>query len=63
MSLVSYAGRDPSERHHAKRKPRLMDQMKALFRSGLDTAQIAERVGLKEAQVYNRLARARERAC
>lgn len=61
MSLVSYAGRDPAERrhYHAKRKPRLMDQMKALFRSGLDTAQIAARVGLTEAQVYNRLARAR----
>lgn len=55
MSLVSYAG----GRHPAKRKPRLMDVMKALFRSGLDTAQIAARVGLTEAQVYNRLARAR----
>ena len=41
------------------RKPALLPQMQALFRNGHDTYEIAQRFGLTEAQVYNRLAKAR----
>jgi len=41
------------------RKPYLLPQMQALFCQGMDTYDIAQRFNLTEAQVYNRLARAK----
>lgn len=72
MSLVSFAGHDHSERQfkiwsHGLRaktapKPTILCRMQAMFRSGMDTCEIAEAFNLEEHEVYNRLARARERA-
>lgn len=44
------------------RQPSALYQMQALFRAGNDTAEIAKRLKLSEAKVYNRLAKAKERA-
>jgi DNA-directed RNA polymerase specialized sigma24 family protein len=60
--LVSFAGSDRSERQLAA-KPTVLSRMQVMFRAGADTADIAEAFNLTEANVYNRLARARERAC
>lgn len=55
--LVSFAGCDRSVRHFVP--PTMLARMQAMFRAGADTADIAEALNLSEADVYNRLAKAR----
>ena len=61
-ALITYAGKDTREYPITWEGSRLRRKALYLFREGLDTAAIAEDLGLEEYEVANALAEAREQA-
>lgn len=60
--LIPYAGKDPTERPIVWEAGRLRVKALYLFNEGLRTDQIARDLGIKEFEVANALAEARDAA-